>query len=326
MLPLPPGAAARGARLREHHVAARRPAPCPLPWHVRAAALGRVQPAQRRGTSRQCSCRVTVTRAADRRASPPRTSASIVWCRSAPRSGRAARRRAPRCCSTSANRSPKVGADAPLTLTEKSNPSNPNVEPRPSAPAAPPASYAPPPIGIAQRLVGLRDLAELRRRRAVARIDVRMILPREPLVGALDVAERRAALEPEEDVEIHQSVDSELMTRFAIPRHCLPSSTTSASMTSPLRRRRPPPGAAPAAPSPPPGRRRARRRRRRLLLVERLGRLVLRRGQLARARARSPRRRSPRSPSSRASIADSIACSSAALSLSPVSLSIRSAP
>ena len=48
-----------------------------------------------------------------------------------------------------------------------------------------------PPIRIAQRLVRARDLLEARFRRVVTRIDIRVILPRKPLVGALDLDQRR---------------------------------------------------------------------------------------------------------------------------------------
>ena len=61
----------------------------------------------------------------------------------------------------------------------------------------------PPPVGIAERLVRFGDLAELRRGRAVTRIDVRVIPPGQPLVRALDVALRRGPLHAEEHVIVH---------------------------------------------------------------------------------------------------------------------------
>ena len=48
-----------------------------------------------------------------------------------------------------------------------------------------------PPLGIAQCLVGARDLLEARFRLVVTRIDVRVKLPRQPLVGALDLDQGR---------------------------------------------------------------------------------------------------------------------------------------
>ena len=97
----------------------------PLPWHwphrVSAVCI-RPRPLQ----VRQCSWRVTVIARC-----PPRMASSklrsSVWWRSAPRTGVPSWRRDSRWPITSAKRSPKVGADAPLTLTEKSKPSNPNV-------------------------------------------------------------------------------------------------------------------------------------------------------------------------------------------------------
>src|SRR5262249_35660662 len=101
-----------------------------------------------------------------------------------------------------------------------------------------------PAVGIAQCFVRFQDLAELRSRGAIARIDVGMILARQSTVGALDVARRRAALDPENDVEIHFTADG-------LPRtapYCFPSSTTSASMTSLLGAPVPPGPLLPAAP------------------------------------------------------------------------------
>ena len=85
-----------------------------------------------------------------------------------------------------------------------------------------PRHVVPPAVfGVAERFVRFRDLPKLGRRHAVPGIDVGVILAREPLVGALDVARPRIPLQAQDDVEIH-------------PRYCLPSSTTSASMTSPF--------------------------------------------------------------------------------------------
>ncbi len=79
-------------------------------------------------------------------------------------------------------------------------------------------------VGIAQCLVGLGDLPELCGGHPVPRVDVRVVTPRQTLVRALDVVQRRAAFEAQEKIEIHQRLN----------RYCFPSSTTSASMTSPL--------------------------------------------------------------------------------------------
>jgi hypothetical protein len=56
---------------------------------------------------------------------------------------------------------------------------------------------------VAQRLVRLRDLTELRRRHPVTRVDVRMELPRQPLVGALDVGHRGLAIDAEDHIKVH---------------------------------------------------------------------------------------------------------------------------
>ena len=97
---------------------------------------------------------------------------------------------------------------APLALTEKSKPSNPNVDSSPTVRRAEPTDVvAAAPIGIAERLVRLGDLTELGRRHPVARVDVRVIPAREPLVRALDVAKRRVAIEAEDDVEVHEWVE-----------------------------------------------------------------------------------------------------------------------
>ena len=128
------------------------------------------------------------------------------------------------------------------------------------------------PIRIDERLVSLRDLPELRFSLVVARIDIRMVPPRQPLVRALDVGDRCAALNAEDDVEVHTElqmsdcrgqielqIESAINLQSAISNlqsthHCFPSSTTSASMTSPCC---PPLAPAPAAgpepaESPPP--------------------------------------------------------------------------
>ena len=62
---------------------------------------------------------------------------------------------------------------------------------------------APAAIGIDQRLVRLGNLAELRRRHPIARVDVGMEPACETLVSSLDVGKRRASLQAEDDVEIH---------------------------------------------------------------------------------------------------------------------------
>jgi hypothetical protein len=80
---------------------------------------------------------------------------------------------------------------------------------------------APPAIRIDQRLVGFCDLAELRRRQPIPGIDVRMVLAREPLVRTLDIRRRRAPLQTENDVEVHQvsSITAEASTgsRLNVP-------------------------------------------------------------------------------------------------------------
>src|SRR5207253_2884682 len=83
---------------------------------------------------------------------------------------------------------------------------------------------------IAQRLVRFRDLPELLRRQPVTRVDVRMVPPRQPLVGPLDVVQRRATLDAEQNVEIHWQfrICSAPRNRYDL------SSTTSASITSPV--------------------------------------------------------------------------------------------
>src|SRR5262249_47840270 len=59
------------------------------------------------------------------------------------------------------------------------------------------------PIRIAERLVGFGNLSELLLRQPIARVDVGMMLARQPLVRALDVVQRRAALEAEHYVKVH---------------------------------------------------------------------------------------------------------------------------
>ncbi len=54
-----------------------------------------------------------------------------------------------------------------------------------------------PPLGIAQRLVGSRDFLEASFRCLVARVDVGVILPSQPLVRPLDVNQRRAPRDSE---------------------------------------------------------------------------------------------------------------------------------
>src|SRR5262249_19187805 len=60
------------------------------------------------------------------------------------------------------------------------------------------------PLRVDERFVGLEDLPESRGGRAVARIDVRVEFPREPLVGALDLHGRRALLQAQNQVEVHE--------------------------------------------------------------------------------------------------------------------------
>src|SRR5204862_6984058 len=102
------------------------------------------------------------------------------------------------------------------------------------------------PNRIDPRLVGLGDLAEMVRRHPIARVAIRVKFPRQTLVRPLDGRGRRAPLQTEDDVEIHHSNR----------RYCFPSSTSSASMTSPVFVPAPPccgpPCAAPPAPPAPP--------------------------------------------------------------------------
>ena len=127
----------------------------------------------------------------------------------------------------------------------------------------------PPPVRIAQRLVRLGDLPELRRRRAVTRIDVRVIPPRQPPVRALDVAQRRAPARG------RGGRRSPCNRRFSLLRsfvHHLRVDDVALRLAAARGR--------PRRPAPAAARRRAARRPRLRLLVQRLGRLVLRRGQL----------------------------------------------
>ncbi len=66
------------------------------------------------------------------------------------------------------------------------------------------------PLRIDQRLVRVRDLAELRRRHPIPRIDVRVMAARQPLVRPLDVARRGVAVEAEDNIEIHEIADCRL--------------------------------------------------------------------------------------------------------------------
>ena len=225
---------------------------------------------------------------------------------------------------TSANRSPNVGADAPLTLTEKSKPSNP-YDGRLADTRMPGRVVAPPAIGIAQRLVRFGDLAELRRRHAVARVDVRMKPPRQPLVGALDLADAsrparvRGQCRSPSNLRIAEwriaFVDNLRIDDIALSWFHPPALRRRARLAP---RRRQPPARRCRSPRPRAGAR--------LLAIERLGRLVLRRGQLI-ERALDFRRvvaldrlfRPPPSPTR------SPTCRQRA-SLSPVSFSMRSAP
>src|SRR5262249_12514179 len=62
---------------------------------------------------------------------------------------------------------------------------------------------ASPAVRIAERLVSLGNLAEFLLRQPIARVDVRVMFARQPLVRALDVVQRRAAFQPEHYVEVH---------------------------------------------------------------------------------------------------------------------------
>ena len=58
-----------------------------------------------------------------------------------------------------------------------------------------------------QEVVGRGHLLEPGFRLGLARVDVRMIPTRQPLIGALDVADVRSPLHAEDDVEIHSNLD-----------------------------------------------------------------------------------------------------------------------
>ena len=60
-----------------------------------------------------------------------------------------------------------------------------------------------PAIRVDQRLVSFGNLAKLRRRHPVTRIDVRMEPARQALVGALDVADVGRPFDAQDDVKIH---------------------------------------------------------------------------------------------------------------------------
>ena len=231
------GAAARGARLREHHVPARpadvaaalalRAPPlrcadrCPRPPHARTTPAASPPPAARR------------------RASRPRTRPSRAAWRSAPGcvSPRSA---AGTGCSASANSSLNVAACAPCAATEKSNPRTRTSRRRRSTACRPGLVVVPPAFRVDQRFVRLGDPLEQRRRGAVPRIDARVIPPRQPPIRALDVRRARARRQAEEGVEIHVNLETGELGLGDLGISNLPdsdyffsSSTTSASMTSP---------------------------------------------------------------------------------------------
>src|SRR6185312_12275461 len=132
------------------------------------------------------------------------------------------------------------------------------------------------PIGIDQRFVRLRDLAEERFGGAIARVDVRVIAPRQPPERPLDICGRGAGRETEQSVKIHIGLGNQglgigpgtgprngpcalspALSRgplsLARQRYFFSSSTTSASITSPCERPLPPPWDAPPPGCPPPG-------------------------------------------------------------------------
>ena len=233
---------------------------------------------------------------------------------------RESRRRTGRRRSTPTARSP--------TATEKSNPSNPNV----AGPAEHGRRHAErvvlaPALRIGEDLVRLGDRPEPHGGRAVARVDVRVIPPRQPPVRALDLVKlcvaraRRAGRRGPSDqrsgfgLRIASGLDFVLLPLV----HHFRVDHVAVVATRAVRRARRPPPRRPRRP--------ARRRAGRRLLVERLGRLVLRRRQLLQRALDGRRRRSsrwrfftsvdrpPRSPA----LSD-------AGTLSPMSFSIFSAP
>ena len=196
----PVAAARRAARLRaaarcrrtcahgfENTMCPRADRTMPVPWQCAQRASGVVQPpgAAARAAG---SCRVTVTCR-----SPPRIASSNATvsaeCRSAPRSGRAvaaARRAGCSTRRTDRRRStPARRCDADREI-EPVEPERRRRRPRRRRRRRP--VVVPPPIRIAQRLVRLGDLrGTCAAAVAIARVDVRVIPPRQPPVRALDV-------------------------------------------------------------------------------------------------------------------------------------------
>ena len=122
---------------------------------------------------------------------------TVVW-RSAPRAGRPGwRRRHERAAEEIAEGGGALGVN-PCRKIEPGEPRGTSRRRRRFAVVVALAA-----VRIDQRLVGRQDVAEARRRFAIARIDVGMESAREALVGAPDVL--RAGLSPdaEHEVEIH---------------------------------------------------------------------------------------------------------------------------
>ena len=186
--PLPAAAAAVRDSCGEHHVAARRLRPAPRPGRRRTRRSStRVAPvpATRRGS---VSCRVTVTVPLRRRGTPPRTTASMRLMQiGAALGGRGSPAALPSDVGEqiAEGRRRDRAAARPRSRTLRSRPLRrlvPGAQLRRRRSAA----------GARDRSASRtpRDLAELRGRRAVTRIDVRMIPARQPPVRALDLASR----------------------------------------------------------------------------------------------------------------------------------------
>ena len=180
----PPRSAARIAALRKHHAPAARTDDAGA-LAALASRLGDLQHARPRGTTWHVSRRVSVICRCD-----PRIASSKLE----RQPSRGDRRRAParrvrascRCAKTSAKRSPNVVA-SPCAARRREIESLELERDRARRARKRAGVVAQPPLRIAQRLVGSRDLLEAGLRRVVTRVDVRVILARKPLVGALDL-------------------------------------------------------------------------------------------------------------------------------------------
>src|SRR5439155_7117358 len=201
-LPLPSGTAALRARLREHHVAARR--------FDDARAVAMLAAHLRDVQAAEAAARVAVLLSGD----GDRSLAAARRFFKAERDGLmkigAALRAflpplfalmkdigkeiAERRCVGAADARREVEAFEPVRAIDS------QVSGRPGG------VVAAPPIRVAQRFVRFDDLPELRRRSPIARVDVGMVFTRKPLVRPLHVDERRVPIEPEYNVEVHYPI------------------------------------------------------------------------------------------------------------------------